>query len=153
MKTDALVLLLIFQNMSYYFWMITFIKNVSNFQLAKVQPEGVVWLFANFSLALLIKVLLIKKACSSAEEFYESLVSRNPNESEFHQAVKEVPFSIWEFAKAKPQYVKEGVLQCLTEPESSGNVHFNRGFGIEFSSVIGPNKGGLGFIRQLILVS
>ena len=98
-------------------------------------------------------MLFIKKACSSAEEFYESLVSRNPNESEFHQAVKEVAFSIWDFVKAKPQYVNEGALQRLTEPENSGNVHFNRGFRVEFSSAIGPNKGGLRFIRQLILVS
>ena len=41
-------------------------KNVNNFEIAKVQPEGVtsgyvtrVGYFANFGLALLIKVLLI----------------------------------------------------------------------------------------------
>ena len=32
MNTDTLVLLLIFKNMSYYFWM----KNVNNFQIAKI---------------------------------------------------------------------------------------------------------------------
>ena len=93
---------------------------------------------------------------SSAEEFYQSVVSRNPNESEFHQAVKEVAFSIWDFVKANPQYAKEGVLQRLTEPErtvifrvpwtdDSGNVQVNRGFRVEFSSAIGPYKGGLRF--------
>ena len=41
MNTDTPVLLLIFQNMSYYFWMIMFMKNVNNFQIAKVQPQGV----------------------------------------------------------------------------------------------------------------
>ena len=45
MNTDALVLPLRFQNMSYYFWMITWMKNV--------QSQG-----ANFSLALRVKVLL-----------------------------------------------------------------------------------------------
>ena len=39
MNTDTLVLLLTFKNI--YFWMITWMKNVNNFQLAKVQPQGV----------------------------------------------------------------------------------------------------------------
>ena len=42
MNRDILVLLLIFWNMSYYFWMITWMKNVNNFQIAKVQPYGAV---------------------------------------------------------------------------------------------------------------
>ena len=38
MKTDALVLLLIFYwNISYYFWIIVWLKKVHNFQMAKVQ--------------------------------------------------------------------------------------------------------------------
>ena len=40
-NTDAVVLLLIFQNMSYYFWIIPTMKNVNNFQIVKVQPQGV----------------------------------------------------------------------------------------------------------------
>ena len=50
MNTDTLVLLLIFQNISYYFWMIMWRKNVNNFKIAKV---------------LLIKELLIGKACNA----------------------------------------------------------------------------------------
>ena len=42
MNTDVLVLLLIIENTSYYFWMIAWINNVNNFQIAKVQPQGVV---------------------------------------------------------------------------------------------------------------
>ena len=42
------------------------LKNVDNFQITKVQPQRVpqhlLDFFANFSLALLIKVLLIKKS-------------------------------------------------------------------------------------------
>ena len=41
MNADTLVLLLIFYNMSCYFWMITLMKNVNNFQVAKVQPWSV----------------------------------------------------------------------------------------------------------------
>ena len=50
----------------YYFWIKTWMKNVNNFQITKVQMccLAFAWFFANFSLALLIKVLLIKKACS-----------------------------------------------------------------------------------------
>ena len=36
MSTDTFVLLLIFQNMQYYFWMITRVKNMNNFHIAKV---------------------------------------------------------------------------------------------------------------------
>ena len=39
MNTGTLVLLLIFWNMSYYFWMTTLMKNVNNFQIAKVQAQ------------------------------------------------------------------------------------------------------------------
>ena len=41
MNTGTLVLLLIFQNISYYFWMIMWMKDLNNFQIAKVQPVGV----------------------------------------------------------------------------------------------------------------
>ena len=40
MNTDTLGVLLIFQNMPYHFWMITW-KNVNNIQIGKVQPQGV----------------------------------------------------------------------------------------------------------------
>ena len=49
--------------MPYCFWMITRIKNVNNFQIAKVQPQvifSICVIFAYFSLAL-----LTKKACLS----------------------------------------------------------------------------------------
>ena len=49
--------------------MITWMKNVNNFQIAKVQAQGVAKhlldFFASFSLALLVKVLLIKKSVYS----------------------------------------------------------------------------------------
>ena len=40
MNKDTLILLLIFYNTLYYFWMITLMKNVNNLQIAKVQPQG-----------------------------------------------------------------------------------------------------------------
>ena len=41
MITDTIVPLLIFYNISYYVWRITWMENVNNFQIAKVQPQGV----------------------------------------------------------------------------------------------------------------
>ena len=38
MNKDILVLLLIFYDMFYYFWMITLVENVNNFPIANVQP-------------------------------------------------------------------------------------------------------------------
>ena len=61
MNTDGIVLLLNVWNMSHYFWMIIWIKNVTNFQIAKSSASGCclafAWFFADFSLALLKKVL------------------------------------------------------------------------------------------------
>ena len=41
MNTDILILWIIFYNMSYYFWMIMWMKNMNNIQIAKVQSQGV----------------------------------------------------------------------------------------------------------------
>ena len=41
MNRDTIVRLLIFQYMSHYFWIITWMRNVNNFQIAKVQPQSV----------------------------------------------------------------------------------------------------------------
>ena len=49
-------------------WKITWMKNVNNIQIAKFSVRVSICLFfANFILALLIKVLLIKKACNHNE--------------------------------------------------------------------------------------
>ena len=57
-----------FQNISYYLWMITWMKKPHNFLIAKVQPQPCCLAFAQFFLPisawyLLTKMLLINKAC------------------------------------------------------------------------------------------
>lgn len=80
----------------------------------------------------------------------------NPGEDEFHQAVEEVVHSIWDFLKAHPEYLKAGIMERLVEPErvvifrvpwrdDKGKAHVNKGYRVEFSSSIGPYKGGLRF--------
>ena len=86
----------------------------------------------------------------------ERVVRRNPAEPEFHQAVQEVLAPLVPVVEARPEYIKEGVMDCLVEPEriikfrvpwedDQGNVHVNRGFRVQFNSAIGPYKGGLRF--------
>jgi glutamate dehydrogenase (NADP+) len=81
---------------------------------------------------------------------------RNPGEPEFLQAVREVVSSLAPVLERNPQYEKAGILERLVEPERQilfrvpwtddrGRVQVNRGFRFEFSSAIGPYKGGLRF--------
>jgi len=86
----------------------------------------------------------------------ESVVQRNPGEPEFHQAVGEVLESLRPVFKKHPKYEKHRVLERIVDParviiirvpwtDDQGNLHVNRGFRVEFSSAIGPYKGGLRF--------
>ena len=91
---------------------------------------------------------------SYVQDVLQKVVAKNPTESEFHQAAKEVLESIEPVISANPQYQKEALLERLTEPErqimfrvpwtdDNGKVHVNRGYRVQFSSAIGPYKGGL----------
>ena len=40
----------------------------------------------------------------TVDDFMESLISKNPGQIEFHQAVREVVESLWDFIKDNPQY-------------------------------------------------
>lgn len=88
--------------------------------------------------------------------FIEWVKSRNPNEPEFLQAVSEVAHSLEEFLMERPEYVAARVLERMTEPErvisfrvpwvnDEGEVEINRGYRVQFSSALGPYKGGLRF--------
>jgi len=89
-------------------------------------------------------------------DFIESVKLKNPNETEFHQAVHEVIESIWDFVLSNPQYQYNSILERITEPEriimfrvpwvdDNGVINVNKGFRVEFNSAIGPYKGGLRF--------
>ena len=81
---------------------------------------------------------------------------RNPNEPEFHQAVREVLESLEPVIAKHPEFEAQGLVDRIVEPEriikfrvpwvdDNGNVQVNRGFRIQFNSAIGPYKGGLRF--------
>lgn len=82
--------------------------------------------------------------------------SRDPEQYEFHQAVKEVVESVKPVLDRNPEYRQQAVLERITEPErvvmfrvpwmaDNGQVKVNRGFRVEMNSAIGPYKGGLRF--------
>lgn len=84
----------------------------------------------------------------------EQVIKRNPNEPEFHQAVREVLESLEPVAKRHPEWVKAGIFDRIVEPErqiifrvpwvdDNGRVQVNRGYRIQFNSAIGPYKGGI----------
>jgi glutamate dehydrogenase (NADP+) len=47
----------------------------------------------------------------------EKVIERNPNEPEFHQAVKEVLESLEVVLKKHPAYKEAGILERIVEPE------------------------------------
>jgi len=96
------------------------------------------------------------KGAQYVQQVFEAVKKRNPNESEFHQAVKEILDSLAPVFDKHPHYMEQGVLERIVEPErqiifrvpwvdDQGKVQVNRGFRIEFNSAIGPYKGGLRF--------
>ena len=81
---------------------------------------------------------------------------KNPNEPEFLQAVKEVLSTVEPILNARPELEKFSVLERLIEPErtitfrvpwrrDNGEIVVNRGYRVQFNSLIGPYKGGLRF--------
>lgn len=99
---------------------------------------------------------------ASGEEFLEFVREKNPGETEFQQAVREVVESLWDFLQDHPVYLHAKILERLVEPErvvmfrvpwltDRGEVEVNRGYRIEFNSAIGPYKGGLRFHPSVTL--
>ena len=94
---------------------------------------------------------------SYTEEVYERVVAQNPNEPEFHQAVKEVLDSLKVVIdRNEEEYRRLSILERLVEPEriisfrvpwvdDNGTVQINKGYRVQFNSAIGPYKGGFRF--------
>jgi len=92
----------------------------------------------------------------------EQVIKRNPNEPEFHQAVKEVLESLEPVAERNQHWIKAGIFDRIVEPErqiifrvpwvdDNGVIRINRGFRVQFNSAIGPYKGGLRFHPSVYL--
>lgn len=92
---------------------------------------------------------------SYVDEVYQRVVAQNPNEPEFHQAVKEVLDSLRPvIALNEDRYRAAALLERFVEPEriisfrvpwidDNGDVQVNKAYRVQFNSAIGPYKGGL----------
>ena len=91
---------------------------------------------------------------SPSDAIYAKVVARDPDQPEFHQAVKEVLESLEPVLEENPEYIS--IVERVVEPErlihfrvpwvdDAGNTQVNRGFRIQFNGAIGPYKGGLRF--------
>ena len=90
------------------------------------------------------------------ESFMTDLIAKNPGETEFHQAVREVLTSIAPVLEAYPHLLDNKIMERIVEPErvimfrvpwtdDKGEIHINRGFRVQMNSALGPYKGGIRF--------
>ncbi len=90
------------------------------------------------------------------ESFMTDLIAKNPGETEFHQAVREVLTSVAPVLEAYPHLLDNKIMERIVEPErvimfrvpwtdDRGEIHINRGFRVQMNSAIGPYKGGIRF--------
>ena len=92
---------------------------------------------------------------SYVDEVIAQVTKENPNEPEFHQAVKEVLLSLRPVVEENEEaFRRDALLERLVNPErqikfrvpwidDKGQVHINTGYRVQFNSAIGPYKGGL----------
>jgi len=94
--------------------------------------------------------------------FMAELEKKNPAQPEFIQAVREVVESVIDVVNNNPIYLKNKILERITEPDrvisfkvewedDHGEIQVNRGYRVQFNNAIGPYKGGLRFHRSVTL--
>ena len=90
------------------------------------------------------------------QNVYNQVLARDPDQREFQQAVLEVLESLDLIVGDHPEYEANGIIESFVEPErmvcfrvpwidDQGRTRVNRGYRVQFSSSIGPYKGGLRF--------
>jgi glutamate dehydrogenase (NADP+) len=92
----------------------------------------------------------------STKDFIDAVAKKNPNETEFLQAVTEVAETVIPFIEQNKKYQNKMLLERMVEPErvimfrvvwldDAGTTQVNRGYRIQMNSAIGPYKGGIRF--------
>ncbi|WP_418061344.1 NADP-specific glutamate dehydrogenase [Pimelobacter simplex] len=96
------------------------------------------------------------------QPIFDEILARNPGETEFHQATRELLDSMDPVVRRHPEYTDAAIIRRICEPErqiifrvpwvdDAGQVQLNRGFRVEFNSALGPYKGGLRFHPSVYL--
>lgn len=89
-------------------------------------------------------------------DLYEKVAAKNVGQPEFLQAVKEVFEAMEPVLEKNPQYIENGILERLVEPDrqimfrvtwmdDQGKIQVNRGYRVQYNTAIGPYKGGFRF--------
>ena len=98
---------------------------------------------------------------SYINEVLDKVITTNPNEPEFHQAVEEVLESLEPIvSEHEDLYRKNALLERMVEPDrtisfrvpwvdDNGIVHINRGYRVQFNNAIGAYKGGIRFHKSV----
>ncbi|MFA6922927.1 MAG: NADP-specific glutamate dehydrogenase [Bacteroidales bacterium] len=92
----------------------------------------------------------------NVNDFMQGIISKNPGELAFHQAVREFVENVIPFINDNTIYIKHKIMERIVEPErvimfkvnwvdDAGEIRTNRGYRVQMNSVIGPYKGGLRF--------
>lgn len=90
------------------------------------------------------------------EGFMAGVEKRNPGQTEFIQAVREVAQDIFEFIEDKEEYHEAQILRRIAEPDrvvsfrvcwedDNHNIRVQRGWRVQNNNAIGPYKGGIRF--------
>ena len=101
-----------------------------------------------------VNIIVGDQMDNAIKTVYETVITRDPNQPEFHQAVEEVLESLGPVISENPEYME--VVQSMVEAErviqfrvpwydDEGSLQVNRGYRVQFNSAIGPYKGGLRF--------
>jgi len=90
------------------------------------------------------------------EKTLDYIKKSSPGQDEFYQAAQEVLYSLKPLLDEDSRYLEHNILERIVVPERSmifrvnwvddkGKVQTNLGYRVQFSSTIGPYKGGLRF--------
>ena len=90
------------------------------------------------------------------EQFIAGVERRNPGQTEFVQAVREVSEDVFDYIADKEEYHQEQILRRIAEPDrvvsfrvcwedDNRNIRVQRGWRVQNNNAIGPYKGGLRF--------
>ncbi|MEM8745365.1 MAG: NADP-specific glutamate dehydrogenase [Actinomycetota bacterium] len=90
------------------------------------------------------------------EQFIAGVERRNPGQTEFVQAVREVSEDVFDYIADKEEYHQQQILRRIAEPDrvvsfrvcwedDNRNIRVQRGWRVQNNNAIGPYKGGLRF--------
>jgi glutamate dehydrogenase (NADP+) len=96
------------------------------------------------------------KPLEEVEKVLDCIKTCSPGQNEFYQASQEVLFSLLPLLNSDSKYLEYNILERIVVPERTiifrvnwlddkGKIQTNLGYRVQFSSTLGPYKGGLRF--------